>query len=139
MAALNKAQKAAQQMLEEAKDLLADAQQKFDAVMAKEDTTDDERAAVKAELEGAKKMVEEIEATLAPQPAKPNSQDREFHTISCVYANGQYPKLGIKFRNHIAVVNNDQLAAAKASRLWNRDIFAGVKPSPKTAVKVVKE
>lgn len=129
----------------EAKKGLVEAQEMFDEVKKPENAgkySEAEIETVKLQLEDAKLLVEQLEKKERPVPTTPpdaSPTQRKFHTISCVNAFGMYPKLGVRFRNFIAVVNDEQLAAVKESPAWNKSIFPGTKAArPRETVKVVK-
>lgn len=103
------------------------AESKFNAVNGSEEFSAEEKEAVRVEYEDAKKTLDAVKSLGLQAPAKPSSETRTLKTISCRWAHGRYPKLGLKFTNGIAVVNMEQYEAAKASTLWNREIFDGVK------------
>lgn len=98
---------------------------KSDAVNGSEDFSAEEREAVRVELEDAEKMLAAVKELGLDAPAKPSSESRKLYTLSCLWAQGRYPKLGLKFTNGIAVVTPEQHDLAKASTLWNREIFDG--------------
>lgn len=128
-------------------DPLAEAQKKYDEaklkseeVLTSEEFSPEEKAAVKAEVDDAEKLLSAIVELNLEAPAKPSSETRKYFTISCLWAHGRYPKLGLKFTNGIAVVNTEQYELAKESKLWGREIFDGVRNANSgSSVKVVKE
>lgn len=116
------------------------AKEKFDDITTSPDSTQEEKDAVKAEFDEAKQLHEAIKSLQLAPPSAPSSETRKYFTISCLWAHGRYPKLNLKFTNGIAVVNAEQYAAAKESKLWNREIFDGAGHAHAgSGVKVVKE
>ena len=125
--------------LAEASKVFETAKEKFDAVSASDDFSAEEKESVKVELNDAEKMLNAVKELGLEPPAKPSSETRKFYTLSCTWAHGRYPKLGLKFTNGIAVVNPEQYELAKSSSLWNREIFDGTsRANSGQAVKVVK-
>lgn len=116
------------------------AQQKFDDITTSPDSTQEEKDAVKAELDDAAKLLDGVKTLGLTPPTPPSSETRKYHTLSCIYSMGRYPKLGLKFTNGILVASPDQYEAAKNSPLWNRDFADGTRLARGAShVKVVKE
>lgn len=128
-------------------DPLAEAQKKVDEALLKSEEvltsgeySEEEKLAVKVELDDANKLLGAVKDLGLEPPVKPSSETRKFFTLSCQWSQGRYPKLGLKFTNGIAVVGPEQFEAAKASTFWNREIFEGTKRANSgSSVKVVKE
>lgn len=71
-----------------------------------------------------------------PAPMKPDTPVR----LECIYARGQYPRLGLRFINGHATIRFDQLEKVKNSVLWGKEfaLQGHLKAGRATAVRVVR-